>query len=364
MEIPGLSGAARGRLEAVATGAAGVANPVDLGAGAGPESFGRAAACLAGSGEVDALLVITASTAVTDTDGALAALEAALDQAPGLPYLSVVVGTSTPAPGRRATRFRSVDAAVRSFGHAQRHAAWLRSAPERVRLRAEAVGAEDRAASSAGSGEGRWLDAAQAEELLASAGVRPAPYAVVRTVRDVAEAVRRLGLPLAVKSADPALVHKTEARQVRTGLRTRRAVTDAVRAVREAARDPHAPVLLQRQVAGPELALGVTRDPTFGPLVMVASGGTRLDLWDDQVFLMPPLDRADVAAALASLRTWPLVTGFRGGRALDVDAVVELVLRLGRWVLEHPEVEELDLNPVMVTDDGPVCVDAKVRARG
>ena len=202
---------------------------------------------------------------------------------------------SPAAPSRRATRFRSVDAAVRSFAHAQRHAAWLRSAPEHVRLRAEAVGAEDRAPSSVGSGEGRWLDAVQAEQLLSSAGVRLAPYAVVRTVRDVTEAVRRLGLPLTVKSADPALVHKTEARQVRTGLGTRRAVTEAVRSVREAAGDPHAPVLLQQQVTGPELAVGVTRDPTFGPLVMVASGGTSLDLWDDQVFLMPPLDRADVA---------------------------------------------------------------------
>ena len=112
---------------------------------------------------------------------------------------------------------------------------------------------------------------------------------------------------------------------------------------------------------GVECILGIHRDPVFGPLVMVASGGTRLDLWDDQVFVMPPLDDRDARVALGSLRTWPLLSGFRGGRPLDSEAVVALVVALGRLALDRPDIRELDLTPVVVTTSGPVCVDAKIR---
>jgi len=87
-----------------------------------------------------------------------------------------------------------------------------------------------------------------------------------------------------------------------------------------------------------------------------------LDLWQDQVFLMPPLRRSEIRDALRSLRTWPLLDGFRGGEPVDVEAVVDLVEAAGRLGDEHPELVELDLNPVVCTPSGPVCVDVKVRA--
>ena len=361
VEVPVLSEASRTRLREHVPGAAGVTNPVDLGAGAAPESFALAAECLAASGEVDALLVITAATAVTEVSATVEAVETALAAVPALPCLSVVVGESATA-ATRTTRFRSADAAVRSLSHVLRHVEWRRSAPAHVWLRAEAARAEE-VPPVDGTGRAPWLGVEAAAALLEPAGVRLAPYAVVRTAREMAAAVRELGAPLVAKTADPSTVHKTEARLVRTGLRHQREVASAVHRLRASAGDPRLPVLLQRQVSGPELAFGVTRDATFGPLVMLASGGTSLDLWDDQVFLMPPFDPGDVREALSSLRTWPLVTGFRGAEPLDGEAVVELVVRLGRLVLDHPEVEEMDLNPVIVTPEGPVCVDAKVRVR-
>ena len=120
------------------------------------------------------------------------------------------------------------------------------------------------------------------------------------------------------------------------------------------------PALVQRQLSGPELAVGLVRDDVFGPLVTVASGGTGLDLWADRTYLVPPLTHEDVRAALSGLRTWPLLTGLRG-RALDVDATVEVVMAVGRLALERPDVQEVDLSPVVITAEGPVCVDARVR---
>jgi len=162
-----------------------------------------------------------------------------------------------------------------------------------------------------------------------------------------------------VKAADPAIVHKTEKKLVRTGLRNRRELITAVRAL-QTSLGMGSPVVVQQQAAGPEFAVGVVRDPRFGPLVMVASGGVQLDLWGDQTYLMPPVGLADVRSALESLRTWPLLTGFRGTAPLDGEALVELVRAVAELALDRPDIVELDLNPVIVTETGPVCADAKI----
>ena len=357
VDVPRLSEATRARLAAAAPHAAGTSNPVDLGAAAGASVFADAAARLAESGEVDSVLVVIAATRVTDVDAVVEAVESALAGSE-LPCLSVLVGAEQPA-ARRTTRFRSADAAVRSLAHAHGYAAWRRSAPDHVRLRAEAARSDETAATQPADGAG-WLTVSAAEELLAPV-VALAPYALVTSDRETREAVRRLPPPLVVKTADPTVVHKTEGGLVVPGLLTQREVLDAVRGLRRTTGDPRLPVIVQQQVTGPELAFGVTRDPVFGPLLMLSSGGTRLDLWDDQVFLMPPLDPDDVRTALRSLRTWPLLTGFRGGQALDTEAVVALVVSLGALALDRADIAELDLNPVVVTGSGPVCVDAKIR---
>jgi len=120
-------------------------------------------------------------------------------------------------------------------------------------------------------------------------------------------------------------------------------------------------VLVQPMVSGTEVALGVVRDPSMGPLVMVASGGVETDVWDDRAFLVPPVSPAEAERAIGSLRIARLLAGFRGAPAGDVAGLVELVTRLGRLATDVPELAELDLNPVLVDADGCVVVDAKVR---
>ena len=157
-------------------------------------------------------------------------------------------------------------------------------------------------------------------------------------------------------------MHKTDENLVRTGIRTLSEAREAVDSIL-AVQGPGTSVLLQRQESGPELAVGVVNDSSFGPLVMVASGGVTLDLWGDQTFLMPPLTSAVVSDALSSLRIWPLLTGFRGSKPLDVEAVVAVVCAIGELALSRPDISELDLNPVIVTQAGPICVDARIRVQ-
>ena len=118
---------------------------------------------------------------------------------------------------------------------------------------------------------------------------------------------------------------------------------------------------MQPMESGVEMALGVVRDPTMGPLVMVAAGGVATDLWDDRAFLLPPVSLADAQHAVRGLRIWPLLEGYRGGRAADVADLERLVVDLGRLAVEVPEIAELDLNPVIVGPCTCSIVDVRLR---
>ena len=162
-----------------------------------------------------------------------------------------------------------------------------------------------------------------------------------------------------MKAADPTLVHKTELGAVRLGLTDSAAVAAAYTSVAAATGTPA--VLVQRQVRGVELAAGVVHDALFGSLVMLGFGGVNTDLFADRALHLLPLTDRDAAGMWRSLRGAPLLTGYRGGPAVDTAAVEDLVLRLGRLAEELPEVAELDLNPVLAGPDGVVAVDVKLR---
>jgi acyl-CoA synthetase (NDP forming) len=94
---------------------------------------------------------------------------------------------------------------------------------------------------------------------------------------------------------------------------------------------------------------------------MVGAGGVTTDLLGDRVYLVPPRRRPDARRALRGLRIWPLLEGFRGSSPVDVDAVVDVIVGVGRLVEEVPEVAEMDLNPVMASTEGCHLVDVKLR---
>jgi acyl-CoA synthetase (NDP forming) len=214
-------------------------------------------------------------------------------------------------------------------------------------------------------GEDGWLRPDDVERLLHAAGIESLASRQARTPEEAATVAEGLGLPVAVKAIGPSLLHKTEL----GGVRLQLASADAVRSACEEMQQRLGPAmelfLVQRMApAGVEVLVGVTEDPIFGPLIGFGLGGTAVEVLRDIVFRITPLTDEDARGMVRAIRGLPLLQGFRGGPAVDLEAVEGLLLRVSWLVEEMPQVAELDLNPVIVAaGQPPRVVDARVRVR-
>jgi len=205
------------------------------------------------------------------------------------------------------------------------------------------------------------LDEAQALALLADYGIRVTPTRVTGSADAAVAAAGSVGYPVVLKTAEGS-AHKSDVGGVRTGL----ADAEAVRtAYADLARRLGPRVSIQHQEpAGVELAIGLVRDPLVGPLLVVAAGGTLVELVGSRAVALPPVTADRVREMLAGLVVDTLLDGVRGGPPADRDAVVEVVLGVAQLAVELGDrLEALDVNPLIVTSDGAVAVDALVLPR-
>ena len=366
--VPEFSAALCDRLAGLVHGTSGTTNPVDAGAAVAPEQMGEVLGAVLSSGEVDAVVAVVVATGVTDGVAIVERLAEVRAQYRDLPVVLVALGGLDVGRPAGLTTYGSTTAAVRALGRAVGYATWravpAAAPPATDHRRALAARQWSRSMLQGAPTEGRWLAVSEAAHLLERYGLRLLGRVVVGT-DDAAEEAARIGFPVAVKLAAADGAHKTERRFVRTGLTSTYAVRLAVEAFEEDPAGTAQPeVLVQPMQSGVEVALGVVRDPTMGPLVMVAAGGVATDVWDDRVFLLPPVSLADAQRALRGLRMWPLLQGFRGAPAADVAHLEELVVYLGLLAVDVPEIAELDLNPVMVGEHECSVVDVRLRLAG
>lgn len=345
----------------------GSSNPVDAGAGADGQRVSAIADTVLASGEVDALLVVLVATDTNDLDGALRTLGEVRRRHPARPVVVVPLGADPAGASPDVTVMTSATAALGALGRVAHYGEWRRTAiddsvacrdepsdPAAVRAAREVAA---RLLSGADDGDG-WIEPGAAGPLLGQYGL--AVVGEVAAGVDAPVVAERLGFPVAVKVAAADVVHRTELGLVRTDLRTAEEVRDAVTAF-AARRGAPTSVLVQPMLDGVEIALGVVRDPSFGPLVMVAAGGVTTELSDDRVVLIPPFTAQDALRSLRGMRLWPVLDGFRGAPRADTAGLARMVADLGRLAQEVPELCELDANPVLVAPDGVHVVDVKVR---
>lgn len=376
LKLPELSSLTRARLEGVLPPAASLTNPVDMIASATPEQYEEVIEIVGRDSEVDCVVVIYVPVQVTRLSEIAAGIAKGAGTVPReKPVMSVLL-TSQKTPhklhtGKRGAipAFRFPEDAAQALAAAQRHASWR--ARERgnffelnpfVRSAIRAV--VDRAL--AGADGAIWMSPKDMATILKAAGIGFADLEET-TVAEAAASAELLGYPLVAKAIAPSVVHKSDVGGVILGLETPEAVEHAGKMLRERMERIGAKlegVLLQRQVGGGiEMMLGVTSDPTFGPLLVCGMGGVTVELLKDVSFSLPPVSDLDARNMIARLKSAKLLDGYRGGAKGDVEALALTLQRLSCLVELIPEIVELDLNPLKVLPPGQgvIAVDGRIR---
>ena len=363
-----LGAATRTALAAALPSEASVANPVDMIASASAADYERALEAVLDDPDVDSVIAIFVRPLATRAADVVTAIRAVAASRTALakPVLAVFLGPDTPASVQDGVPlFGSVEEAARSLAHATRYAEH-RSAPADPPAPMSADDGDEVAALIADGlvAGGGWMSPAGAEALLRSVGLPVAESRSAATPPDVRQAAEDLGGPVALKAIGPGLLHKSDLGAVRLDLTAAEAESAAVemRSSLTAAGVAPEGFLLQRMApSGPELIVGVVGDPRFGPLVAVGAGGTTAELIGDVQVRLAPVGPREAASMLRELRTFPLLDGFRGAPRADVGAVEDIVTRVAALAAAHPEIAELDCNPVVAGPNGAVIVDARIR---
>jgi acetate---CoA ligase (ADP-forming) len=374
LEVVDLPEEARARLRERLPAQASVANPVDMIASATAEDYRGAIEAMAASGAIDSLVVLFVPPLVTRADDVARAIREAAGAIGDLALLTVFtsahgVPEALRGEGVRIPSYRFPEDAARALARAVQYGTWRRR-PEGTVPHFPDCRDEEAArliAQALAGGSSRWLEPDEVAGLLSCYGLPLAEWRLVATPEEAGAAAAVLGGPVALKAVAPGLVHKTEAGAVRLGLEGSPEVAEAAREMTDRIQDQGLEdgalrFLVQRMVpAGVELLVGVVHDPQFGPVIAAGTGGTAVELVRDVAVRITPLTDLDADDMLRSLKTYPLLEGYRGGPKADVAAVREVLLRVGALVEAHSEIAEMDLNPVVALPDGAVVLDARVR---
>jgi acyl-CoA synthetase (NDP forming) len=357
LELPSLSDDLRTELRAGLPATAAVANPIDLAGGGESDihTFERSARAVLGSGEVDALLVTGYFGGYSDYGEAMEQAEAAVAEAlaqagatSSLPLFMQTMHSQTAAA--RALRARGVPV----YPTIERTVSVLGRLAERRDQPHRGVPPLPEAAAPVAAG-----GYAEARALLAAGGVPFADTRTVETAEEATAAADEIGYPVVLKAHG--LLHKSDAGGVVTGLADERALSAAVRDLRERL-DP--PALSVERMAplseGVELLVGVRRDARFGPVALVGLGGLYTEVLRDVAVALAPVDEPTARELLLSLGAAPLLRGARGRPAADLGAAAAAVAAVSRVAAAHPEIAEIEINPLLALPDGALGLDARI----
>lgn len=360
----------RDALAALLPRTAAVANPVDTTATVAAGTFGRVVEAVLVDPAVDAVIAISAATAVGDPLDGLAAV---LDERPGRPIVAVRLGQPEAVAGPRPDRARSAAwtpsfadpaTAARALAGAVRRSRWRgrRYDPAPVPSGVDAGRARGIvAAALADCPGGGWLDPARAVKLARAAGLPVVPTAVAHTSEDAVRSWEDFGTPVASKADVDGVVHKSRAGAVRLGLDSPRSIRVAMADLRETFGDRLRGVVVQPMLEpGLELLVGVTSDPLCGPLLTLGLGGTTTDLVDDRALCLVPATTADLDDLLGGLRAARGLLGRDDAAGLR-RAARDVATRMA-WLAEQlPELAEAEINPLVWASGVARAVDLRIR---
>ena len=353
-------------------------NPIDILGDATAERYGQVTNCCFEAESVDGMLVIVNAQAMTDPTEVAETLSKDLKGKP-YPVFAAMMGGLDVEKGRNILNdagiptYGTPERAVRSFEvlyDYARNLELLQEIPSRygdvAKQEADARALIDRALA----GKNAFLEEAESKRLLACYGIPVNRTEVAESLDEALRLAADMGYPLVMKILSPDIVHKTEARGIRTDLKNEQEVRDAYDQVMNAARsyNPDAEirgVTLQPMVqkAGLELLIGAKRDELFGPVILFGMGGVFAEVIGDRNIGLVPLNPTLARRLIEKTKAYKILKGYRNMPGADMGLMERLLICLSHLLVDFPEIAELDMNPVLVKDGRPIAVDARVLVR-
>lgn len=361
------------KLQKLLPPAASVHNPVDVLGDATGETYGKAMEILLSSEAVDGLVVILTPQKVTDDVGAAQEI-VRMSKKFKKPVLACFMGADIISKGVAILRENRIP----QYPIPERTAKTMNEMVAYARYKARRLRMVERFAVNRNPvikllRSYRYRKMYEIGEFDAKAILKAYNFDVPRGIlaTTVGEAVRfanEAGYPLAMKISSPDILHKSDVGGVRIGLASASAVEDAfeLMMLRIKRKMPEADIrgmLLEKMaMGGREVILGMKRDPQFGPMLMFGLGGIFVEVLKDVTFSLAPVTAEECRAMIESVKTFKLLKGVRGEKPVDIDAIVLNLQRLSQLVMDFPEIEEIDINPLKAGQegDGAVVVDARI----
>ncbi len=374
-QLAELSAATRAALDAALPPFWSRANPVDVLGDATPARYRQAVEICAKDDGIDGLLVLLTPQAMTDPTETARQL-AALGKVERKPVLACWMGGEAVRPGRAVldqagvSTFDAPEDAISAFLHMvqyRRNQELLYETPEAVPETAPDAG-RARAVFRAVWADGRTLlTEAEAKDVLTAYGIPVTPTVPCRTMDDAVAAASRAGYPVVLKLLSRTITHKSDVGGVQLNLVNELAVRQAFAAVKESAlahggETAFDGVTVQPMVRekGYELIVGSSVDVQFGPVILFGAGGVLVEVFEDRALALPPLTRTLARRLMERTKIHAALQGVRGQRSVDMTELETLLVRFAQLVADFPEVQEVDINPLLASPGRVVALDARM----
>lgn len=370
MEMPSLTPATIKELKTFSSADASYSNPMDMVAGAGPKEFNKTLSVIKKDKRFDTIMALFVPPVTIDELEVAENIYAALKDTDKT-AVACFIGSDERRIGPKYLTSRGIpvymfpEAAARALASVQGYREWLSRPRGKIKTfkvdhkKAEEIIERNRREKTAIVGE-------DAMDVLTAYGIQAAGYAISGSVTDAVSASKKIGYPVVMKINTPAILHKTEAGGVMVDLRSDKEVRNAFEELKKRVGKLKAgqkfTVAIQQMVTGAvETVVGMTTDPSFGPLIMFGLGGIYVEVMKDVSFRILPLTDHTAKRLVQSLKSYPLLTGFRGSKPVDIKYIEEVLLRVSQLVKDFPQIQEVDINPFIVSDQREACraVDAR-----
>ena len=202
----------------------------------------------------------------------------------------------------------------------------------------------------------------ESKQLLKDIGIKIPAQKLTSSKEDTLSAAKEIGFPIVMKLIAEDIVHKSDTGAVKLNIKNEQEVNSAYDELMKIPTESEKQISVQEMAPEPitELIVGMTTDAQFGPALMFGIGGILVELLEDVSFRIAPITKYDAKEMIHEIKGFPILDGYRGKPKADIDAIVDTLLKISDLVIKHPEINEMDLNPVFIYEEGLICVDARI----